>query len=112
MVANRATVTFGNVGSLSNTEYFGTHTALTGSDIAIAKAQLVTYNEATTKLAQRDNDIYLEKTRLAGVGTGSWSITTRTYTFANGCPHNESLGTYTPNAGSDIAIAQRTTMKL
>ena len=106
VVANRATVTFGNAGSLSNTEYFGTHTALTGSDIAIAKAQLVTYNETTSLLARRDNDIYLEKKRLAGVGTGSWSITNRTYTFANGCPHNEALGTYTPNAGSDIAIAQ------
>jgi len=54
----------------------------------------------------RDEDIFIEKSRIAGLKSGTWAITSPTYTFANeGIAHNAYFGSSTPIAGTDLADA-------
>jgi len=54
----------------------------------------------------RDEDIFIEKSRIAGLKTGTWAISSPTYTFANeGIAHGAYFGSSTPIAGTDLADA-------
>lgn len=54
----------------------------------------------------RDEDIFIEKSRIAGLKAGTWAITSPTYTFANeGIAHSAYFGSSTPIAGTDLADA-------
>jgi len=52
----------------------------------------------------RDEDIFIEKSRIAGLKSGTWAITSPTYTFADeGIAHDAMFGSSTPIAGTDLA---------
>ena len=54
----------------------------------------------------RDEDIFIEKSRIAGLKSGTWAITSPTYTFADeGIAHSAYFGSSTPIAGTDLADA-------
>ena len=49
----------------------------------------------------RDEDIFIEKSRIAGLKSGTWAITSPAYTFANeGIAHGAYFGSSTPIAGT------------
>ena len=52
----------------------------------------------------RDEDIFIEKSRIAGLKSGSWAISSPSYTFADeGIAHSAMFGSSTPIAGTDLA---------
>lgn len=61
-------------------------------------------NDEKDKAKYRDEDIFIEKSRIAGLKSGSWAIASPSYTFANeGIAHNAMYGSSTPIAGTDLA---------
>lgn len=51
----------------------------------------------------RDEDIFIEKSRIAGLKSGSWAISSPSYTFADeGIAHSAMFGSSTPIAGTDL----------
>jgi hypothetical protein len=58
------------------------------------------------KAKYRDEDIFIEKSRIAGLKSGSWAISSPSYTFADeGIAHSAMFGSSTPIAGTDLADA-------
>lgn len=61
-------------------------------------------NDEKDKAKYRDEDIFIEKSRIAGLKSGSWAISSPSYTFADeGIAHSAMFGSSTPIAGTDLA---------
>jgi hypothetical protein len=61
-------------------------------------------NDEKDKAKYRDEDIFIEKSRIAGLKSGSWAISSPSYTFADeGIAHNAMFGSSTPITGTDLA---------